>query len=235
MPRSRAIPFSLPNIIAVSMALVAALAINLALLRAADAAPVSDPADFVRDFGDRVIATAADDSLSPERRQAALARLLNQGIDARRIGRFVLGKYGRRATDGQRAEFDRLFAAGIVATYSRHLGGYADEALDVRGARLRGDRGAIVSSRVITANGPAVSVEWRLRKNADTWRIVDVVIEGISMALTQRAEYTAVIRASKNGIEGLLARLRTQVPSAGPARNELASNDEIARLAPETE
>ena len=59
MPRSRAIPFLLPNVIAASMALVAALAISLTLLRAADAAPLTDPAEFVRDFGERVIATAA--------------------------------------------------------------------------------------------------------------------------------------------------------------------------------
>ncbi len=225
MPRSRAILFPLTYIIATSTALVVALAIILAA-SAAEAAPATDPADFVRDFGDRVIATAADDSLSPRQRQAVLARLLSEAIDTRRIGRFVLGKYGRRASDAQRAEYDRLFAAGIVATYSRHLGSYTGEALEVRGAQLRGERGAIVSSRLSRANGPVVSVEWRLRDEAGTWRIVDVVIEGISMALTQRAEYTAVIRASTDGMEGLLARLRTQAP---------AKNDEIARLATEIE
>jgi len=227
MPRSRAIPFS--NIIAASTALVVALAISLALVRAAGAAPATNPAEFVRDFGDRVIATATDDSLSPGQQQAVLARLLSEGIDARRIGRFVLGKYGRRATDAQRAEFDRLFAASIVATYSRHLGSYAGETLEVRGAQMRGDpgaRGAIVSSRIIRPSGPTVSVEWRLRDDAGTWRIVDVVIEGISMALTQRAEYTAVIRASSDGVEGLLTRLRMQVP---------ARNDDTVRVAAETE
>ncbi len=101
----------------------------------------------------------------------------------------------------------------------------------MRGAQLRGERGAIVSSRIIRPGGPAVSVEWRLRADAGAWRVVDVVIEGISMALTQRAEYTAVIRASNNGLEGLLARLRTQAP----ASNDLAGNDEIARLAAEAE
>lgn len=230
MPRSRAILFPLTYIIATSTALVVALAISLAV-SAAEAAPSTDPADFVRDFGDRVIATAADDSLPSGQRQVVLERLLREGIDARRIGRFVLGKYGRRMTDAQRAEFDRLFTAGIVAIYSRHLGSYAGEALEVRGAQPRGERGAIVSSRVIRASGPAVSVEWHLRDDAGTWRIVDVVIEGISMALTQRAEYTAVIRASDDGMEGLIARLRTQAP----ASNDMVQNDEIAHLNTETE
>ncbi len=226
MPRSRAIPLPLTYIIATSTALMVALAISLAAAAAPAPESATDPADFVRDFGERVIATASDDSLSPGHRQVMLAQLLSEVIDARRIGRFVLGKYGRGATDAQRAEFDRLFAAGIVATYSRHLGSYTGEALEVRGAQLRGERGAIVSSRFSRANGPAVSVEWRLRDDAGTWWIVDVVIEGISMALTQRAEYTAVIRASTDGMEGLLARLRTQAP---------AKNDEIARLATEIE
>ena len=93
MSRSRAILFPFPNIAAAATALVAGVAITLALLRAAGAAPATDPAEFVRDFGNRVIATATDESLSPGQRQAALERLLSEGIDARRIGRFVLGKY----------------------------------------------------------------------------------------------------------------------------------------------
>ncbi|MHA1599583.1 MAG: MlaC/ttg2D family ABC transporter substrate-binding protein [Alphaproteobacteria bacterium] len=227
MSRSRAILFPLPNIAAAATALVAGVAITLALLRAAGAAPATDPADFVRDFGNRVIATATDDSLSPGQRQEALEHLLSAGIDARRIGRFVLGKYGRRATDAERAEFDRLFAAGIVTTYSRHLGNYAGEVLEVRGAQLRGERGAIVSSRVVRTDGPAVAVEWRLRHDdAGTWRVVDVVIEGLSMALSQRAEYTAVIRASQGRVEGLLVRLREQAP---------VHNDEIAGLTAQSE
>ena len=226
MPRSRAVPFHRPNIVAASMALVAALAISLTLLRAAGAAPATDPADFVRDFGTRVIAAAADDSLPPGQRQAELERLLSTGVDARRIGRFILGKYARRASESERAEFDRLFAASIVATYSRHLGNYAGETLQVRGAKLRGEQGALVSSRVTRPKGPAVAVEWHLRDDAGTWRIVDVVIEGLSMALTQRAEFSAVIRADNGRLEGLLARLRAQVP---------ARDAKVAGLTVETE
>lgn len=236
MLRSRAVPFHRPNIVAASLALVAALAISLTLLRAAGAAPATDPTDFVRDFGNRVIATVADDSLSPGQRQAALERLLRAGVDARRIGRFALGKYARRASKPERAEFDRLFAAGIVATYSRHLGSYEGETLQVRGAQLRGEQGALVSSRVIRPNGPAVAVDWHLRDDAGTWRIVDVVIEGISMALTQRAEFAAVIRAGNGRLEGLLARLREQVPTQGaPTRGTPVQSAEIAGLAVETE
>jgi len=226
MPRSRVIPIHRPNIVAAGMALVAALAISLTLLRAAGAAPATDPAEFVRDFGNRVIAAAADNSLSPDQRQAALERLLSAGVDARRIGRFVLGKYARRASESERAEFDRLFAASIVAAYSRNLGSYAGETLQVRGAKLRGEQGALVSSQVIRPKGPAVAVDWRLRDDAGTWRIVDVVIEGLSMALTQRAEYAAVIRAGNGRLESLLARLREQVP---------AQDAEVAGLTVETD
>jgi len=226
MPRVRAIPFPWPTIVAAATALAAGVAITLTLLRAAEAAPAVDPADFVRGFGERVIDTVTDQSLSPAQRQAALERLLGEGIDARRIGRFVLGKYGRRANDAELAEFDRLFAAGIVATYSRHLGRYAGETLEVRGAQPRGDTGAVVSSRVVRPDGPAVAVEWHLRDDQGTWRIVDVVIEGLSMALSQRAEYTAVIRASEGRLDGLLARLREKVPAASESVATLAGEAE---------
>ena len=139
-----------------------------------------------------------------------LAQVLAAGIDSRLIGRFVLAQYGRRASEAERAEFDRLFAAGIVATYARHLGRYAGESLQVGGAKILDDGDVIVDSRVVRPAGPAVAVEWRLHGEAGARRIVDVVIEGVSMALTLRSEYAAAIRAGGGRIEGLLVRLRAQ-------------------------
>jgi phospholipid transport system substrate-binding protein len=135
----------------------------------------------------------------------------------------VLGKHGRVASDEERAEFDRLFASGIVATYSRHLGSYAGETLEVGGAKVLDAGGVIVGSRIVRPAGPQVAVEWRLHGEAGAWRIVDVVIEGVSLALTLRSEYSAVIRASGGKVEGLLARLREQA-AVGAVRVAATSN-----------
>jgi len=184
----------------------------------------SAPTDFVRDFGDRAVTLLSDDGLDAQGREAALRRLLSENFDVPVIGRFVLGRYWRTASEPERAEFAALFEEMIVATYARQLGNYAGETLAVEGLRQSDDRGAVVSSRILRASGSPIAVDWRLLRRGDGWRVVDVMVEGVSMALTQRAEFAAVIR-STGGVAGLLARLRTKVAqvetTAAPAATGL--------------
>jgi len=77
--------------------------------------------------------------------------------------------------------------ANGIDTYARRLGGYSGETLTVGTARLAKKGRAVVSSQLIRPEGPPVKVEWRLRNGDEGWRIFDVMVEGVSMALTQRS------------------------------------------------
>ncbi|MFQ6016672.1 MAG: ABC transporter substrate-binding protein, partial [Kiloniellaceae bacterium] len=118
-----------------------------------------------------------------------------------------------------------LFEALIVGTYARRLASYAGETLKVEGVLRQNEKMAAVSSRVIRPKGQPIPIYWRLRRGKDDWRIVDVVVEGVSMALTQRAEFNAVIKRNGGRIEGLLEKLReTTARSRGrPAEQVEAS------------
>ena len=96
----------------------------------------------------------------------------------------------------------------MVATYARRLGNYAGEQLVIEGGRALGDRGALVRSRIIRPQGEPLQVEWRVRRTAEGWKIIDVVLQGISMAVTHRSEFTAVIGGHGGRIDGLLKVLR---------------------------
>jgi phospholipid transport system substrate-binding protein len=65
-----------------------------------------------------------------------------------------------------------------------------------------------VHSKISTGKGPVIKVDWRLRRHAEGWRVVDIMVEGVSLALAQRAEFAAVIRGSGGRVSGLLAKLR---------------------------
>jgi phospholipid transport system substrate-binding protein len=67
---------------------------------------------------------------------------------------------------------------------------------------------------VLRPDHPAVAVDWRLRRTAEGWRIVDVMIEGVSMTITHRSEFAAVISNSPGRIEGLLQKLREKTKGA---------------------
>jgi phospholipid transport system substrate-binding protein len=176
--------------------------------RAESGIATADPAGFLRAFSGEAIAVLADERLSDEERDGAFRRLFKTGFDVEVISRFVLGRYWRVASEQERREYRGLFEDFIIASYARRLNGYAGETLAVGAVRPLGETGAVVSSELRRREAPPVKVDWRLRRKDGTWRIVDLDVEGISLAVTQRSEFSAVIANAGGRVEGLLRKLR---------------------------
>ena len=96
----------------------------------------------------------------------------------------------------------------------------------IDGGRPKGKSGAIVSSRIIRRQGEPFHVEWRLRRGGEGWRIIDVVVEGVSMAVTHRSEFSSVIASRGGTVGGLLDVLRSKV--AQPEAHASAGSDEAS-------
>ncbi len=188
--------------------LLFASALVLSAPRVAVAGGAGDPAGFVRAFGERAVAVLADQSLAPEARAEEFRQLLIERFDVARIGRFALGRYWRKATKEQRAEYARVFEDYIIATYARKLNAYSGETFAVDSVRNQDKKRARVVSRIVRAEGEPIMIEWRLRRADGSWRIVDVMVEGVSMAMTQRSEFAAVVRANGGRVDGLIEKLR---------------------------
>ncbi len=204
--------------------LLFASALVLSAPRDAVAGGAGDPAGFVRAFGARAVAVLADQSLAPQARAEEFRQLLIERFDVARIGRFALGRYWRKATEEQRAEYARVFEDYIIASYARQFNGYSGEMLAVVGVRDQDEKRARVASRIVRAEGEPIMIEWRLRRADGTWRIVDFIVEGMSMALTQRAEFAAVMRASGGRVEGLIEKLREKTAPVKSAAAEQGKN-----------
>jgi phospholipid transport system substrate-binding protein len=166
---------------------------------------------FIRDLSEKGTVVLTDPDLESMEKVLALRKLFAVSVEVDAIKRFVLGKYWRRASVEERAEYRVLFEDYIVATYAGRINDYGGETLKLNGARLERPGLALVSSQVIRMEGPPVAVDWRLHHGEDGWRIIDIVIQGISLAITQRAEFSSVIRDSGGKVEGLLAKLREAI------------------------
>ncbi len=184
------------------------LGTGLGAMRSAAATGSSDPAIFVSEFSDQAIGVMADQSLSAESRERAFRELLTAGFDVKAISRFVLGRYWRKAREVEREEFLGLFEDLIVATYSRKFSDYGGQILKIEAIRVENEKMAAVASRILRQTGEPIKIDWRLLRRGESWRIVDVVVEGMSMVLSQRSEYAAVIKGDGGRIEGLLVKLR---------------------------
>lgn len=165
---------------------------------------------FVRNLGRDAIETLAKASLGREAAHERFRVLLNQGFDVPYIAQFVLGRYWPTATPPQQKEYLELFEKLIVNAYADRFRQYSGETLEVAGSRDEGGSDLFVETQIVRPSGPPVAVAWRVRGAGKGMRIIDVVVEGVSMSATQRSEFASVIQSS-GGIDGLLKALRQKV------------------------
>ena len=174
---------------------------------------------FVQALGDQAIAIITDAGLSAGDREKRFHEMFVSSFDVPAIARFVLGRYWRTASDPQKDEFLKLFEDMIVKTYNNRFKDYKGEQFVITGTRGDGDS-AMVSTNVVSAqvrNGQAVKVDWRVLKPQGKLKIVDVVIEGVSMSLTQQQEFGSVIQRNGGQIDGLLATMRERIQQQSQA------------------
>lgn len=167
---------------------------------------------FIDDLGGKAISTLADKSVTDAERESRFRELFLSAFDVETIGQFVLGRYRRSATPEQIAEFNRLYAEDVVRTYSRRLSQYAGEKLVTLGSQPQDDE-TVVRSQILSPSGQKpVSVDWRLSKVSGSFKVVDVVIENLSMRSAQREDFSSVMSAG--GIDALIAGLRKKNPAS---------------------
>ncbi|WP_029011160.1 MlaC/ttg2D family ABC transporter substrate-binding protein [Azospirillum halopraeferens] len=167
--------------------------------------------DFIERLGNEAISTFARTDLSRQQALSSFTRLLHEGFDVPYIGRWVLGRHWNAATPQQQQEYLNLFERLIVDTYANRFLEYSGETFRIAGSRPEGERDTMVQTQIVRPAGPPVQVEWRVRQQAPgTFKIIDVVVEGVSMGVTQRSEFASVVQ-SRGGITGLIDALRSRV------------------------
>ncbi|MFA6280271.1 MAG: ABC transporter substrate-binding protein [Bdellovibrionales bacterium] len=188
----------------------------------AAATELSPQAKFIQSLGDRAIAILANKASSPEERNTQFRNMLRETFDLPTIARFVLGRNSwATATPEQQKEYMDLFETLVVKTYSDRFALYTGEGFKVRSSVPEGDKDVIVTSDITHPDGSApTTVTWRVRERDGKMGILDVVVEGVSMSVTQRQEYSSVIQRNGGDISALLALMRERVGAATPAKEE---------------
>ena len=189
-------------------AAIALLALGLFGIAVPRPAAAQDPREFVTSLGEQAIQVLAPD-VSPAQRLSRFRALLSSQFDVSGIGRFVLGRYWRTATPQEQQEFLALFQEYVARAYSARLGGFGGEPFRVTGAHPNGGE-TVVSSEIVLASGP-IGIDWYLADDGGRYKITDVYVAGISMKVTQRDEFAAVIQRSGGSVEGLLSQLRQKI------------------------
>lgn len=165
--------------------------------------------DFIKKMSDRGLSFLSNKDLSQEAREKEFRQLLQESFDMKTIGRFALGRYWKTSDKKALDEYLKLFENMIVEVYSRRFSEYDGQTLEIGNTRLEENSDAIVTTFIVPKEGPKVQVDWRVRNKKGKYQVVDVIVEGVSMSLTQRSDFASVIQRGGGDIEVLLAHLRT--------------------------
>ena len=194
-------------------AILAVMLLAAPLAGQARAQAVQDASRFLADLTDRAVDRLTEPGLSDDEQERRFRSLIGEGFDIPAIGRFVLGRYWRRASEADRASFLATFEDLIVQRFLPLFAEYSGGKISIGVARpfTSNPNFISVSSTLLRDEGEPIQIDWRVRRRDGGYRIVDVVAEGISIAVTLRSEYTAVLKQNGGNIDALVRKLRAMI------------------------
>jgi phospholipid transport system substrate-binding protein len=167
---------------------------------------------FITSLADKAITTLTGEDVTREKRAQRFRSILTEHFAVETIGRWVLGRHWRKATEGEREEYLGLFEDLLVITYAERFAKYSGETLVISKSVVNDDQDIVVYSLLKRAEGlQPLKVNWRVRERDESFKITDIIVEGISMGQTQRSEFASVIRQNGGEIENLLSLLRKRL------------------------
>lgn len=164
----------------------------------------------VQRMGDEAIAVLNDSALNQEMKQAKFQQLLARDFDMALIARFAMGRHWRTLSNADREAYVDAFSRFVLRTYAGQLTKAKIRAFEVVSNQLAGKRDVMVQTRIVRGNGRILNLVWRLRSRNGAYRVIDIVAEGVSLALTKRQEFAAIIRANGGRISPLIDSLRSR-------------------------
>ncbi len=177
---------------------------------------------FITQLSDEAMAVWRDPTLTEAEREKKFRDLLYEGFDVRFLARLSLGRHAREMKREQFREYMKLFPDYIVNKFSKRIGDYTNQKIRILDTAPAGTRDIFVRTELVRPGGDPIAADWRVRRKKEGFRIVDVKVEGISMAITQRDEFSSLIE--KSGIDGLLADLRKGAAEVALADAQAASD-----------
>jgi phospholipid transport system substrate-binding protein len=179
-------------------------------------AEIISPMTLVKKVADDVFQTlntypvAGPPEYLPKRREA-IKNILDTNFDAHEMAKLALGKHWKPLSEAQRQEFSRLFYWRLYSFYILRIEMYSDQTILYKNEKMIEEEKATVLTRVSSKKYPEFDILYRLRKASDSWKIYDVVIEGVSLVSNYRGQFNNFL-SKKNTFDDLLKTLREKAP-----------------------
>lgn len=171
---------------------------------------IESPDELVKRTAEDVLATVKSDADIQAGNQEKIFALTEEKIlpnfNFDKISRLVLGKNWTKATPEQKTAFQTEFRTLLIRTYATALSKYKNQTIEYKPLRIAdGASTASVKTAIVQPGGQPIAVDYALEKNADAWKVYDIVIEGVSLVTNYRGQFAQEIR--QNGLDSLIKKL----------------------------
>ena len=168
---------------------------------------------FIEALGEEVLTKIADKNITTKQREKNFRELYTRAFDNNYISQFVLGRYWKKINKSTQEEFVKSFNDYLIMIYAPKFKGWSGKFKTIN-SQVENNMYVVAMQLVTDSNSPTtLNLDWRMIIRNKKFKILDVNIDGVSMLVTQRAEFTSVIKNSPDGVMGLIKKMQTKTNS----------------------
>ena len=169
----------------------------------------SNPTDFVNELVNDAISKLADKNLTKEEKEIFIEKIALENVDIKALGLYTLGELRKSSNKEDISNYQKSFKKYFLKSLTSRLSDYSSSKFEITGEDKKSPSYTIVKSKVSPINGsPEIKIDWRIyTKNPDNPLIRDLIVEGLSLARTQKEEFSSILNSNNNDIKILIDKL----------------------------
>ena len=179
------------------------------LLQSSLLAYSSNPKDFVQELVNDAISKLSDNNLTKEEKEIFIEKVAIENVDVNALGLYTLGELRKSSDKNDIANYQKSFKKYFLKTLTSRLTDYSSSKFEITTEDKKSSNYTIVSSKVKPSDGgPEIKIDWRIyTKNPEKPLIRDLIVEGLSLARTQKEEFASILSSNNNDIKQLIIKL----------------------------
>tara|TARA_B100001248_G_C27356674_1_gene444193 strand:+ start:841 stop:1437 length:597 start_codon:yes stop_codon:yes gene_type:complete len=170
----------------------------------------TNPRDFVNELVNDAITKLADKNLNKEQKSIFIKNIALENVDISALGLYTLGELRKSSNEIDISNYQKTFEKYFLKSLTSRLSDYSTSKFEILGDDKKSANYTIVNSKVIPDNGdPEIKIDWRIyTKNPEKPLIRDLIVEGLSLARTQKEEFASILNSNNNDINILIIKLK---------------------------
>ena len=170
----------------------------------------SEPKIFIQELVDDAVKTLGDKSLTQEEKNNEIKKIAIENVDIKALGLYTLGKIRKDLDENTINRYQSLFEKYFLKSLTSRLTDYSSQKFEVTESEQKSSNYTIVKSKVAeTVKSPEIKIDWRVfTKNPQKPLIRDLIVEGLSLARTQKEEFASILNSNDNDIDALINKLQ---------------------------